>query len=56
MGAAELDAARQPWALNAHDRALLARLLDVPDLPTVLRELCEAMQQHGHKAEQEGWL
>ena len=56
MGAAELDAARQSWALNAHDRALLARLLDAPDLPTVLRELCEAMQQHGHKAEQEGWL
>lgn len=56
MGAAEMAAAKQSWALNTHDRALLAKLLMAPDLPPSLRELCEAMQRDGCKAEQEGWL
>lgn len=56
MGTAEISAAQQSWDLNGHDRALLTRLLGSPDLPQPLRELCEVMQQDGHKAEQEGWL
>lgn len=56
MGAADLIAAGQPWALNAHDRTLLARLLSMPNLPQSLRELCEVMARDGLKAEQEGWL
>jgi hypothetical protein len=56
MGTDELNAAKQPWSLNAHDRALISRLLEGPDLPQPLRELCLAMQRNGLKAEQEGWL
>lgn len=56
MGTDELHAAKQPWALQAHDRALISRLLGSRDLPQPLRELCLAMQQGGFKAEQEGWL
>lgn len=56
MGVADLEASQQFWALNDHDRALLSRLLQSPDLPRPLRELCEAMQRQERKAEQEGWL
>lgn len=56
MGRSELSAVKQSWILNAHDRALLSRLLETPDLPPQLRELCDVMQREGRKAEQEGWL
>lgn len=56
MGIDELHAAQQPWALNAHDKALISRLLASPDLPQALHQLCLAMQRDGFKAEQEGWL
>jgi len=56
MGPAELQATAQHWPLNTHDRQLLARLLQRAELPATLRTLCEAMQQTGRKAEQEGWL
>lgn len=56
MGLDELRAARQPWALNAHDKVLISRLLESPDLPQALHLLCLAMQRDGFKAEQEGWL
>jgi len=56
MGVPELSASPQQWSLNAHDKALLARLLATPDVPQSLRELCETMVRDGRKAEQEGWL
>ena len=56
MGIDVLNAAQQPWTLNAHDKALITRLLESPDLPKALHQLCSAMLQDGFKAEQEGWL
>lgn len=56
MGVEEWSATSQKWALNAHDRLLLERLLARADLPPSLRSLCEAMQREGRKAEQEAWL
>lgn len=56
MGLPEWQGTMQRWPLNSHDHALLDRLLGAADLPMGLRELCEAMQQEGRKAEQEGWL
>lgn len=56
MGVPEWQSASQHWALNDHDRELLARLLARPTLPEGLRALCEQMQREGRKAEQEGWL
>ena len=56
MGVDELHAAQQPWALNAHDKVLISRLLASQDLPQELYQLCLAMQRDGFKAEQEGWL
>ncbi|SAI67462.1 Uncharacterised protein [Bordetella ansorpii] len=56
MDAGQLDAARQNWPLNAHDRRLIGALLQRPALPAVLRDLCEAMAASSRKAEQEGWL
>ena len=56
MGLAQWQSTTQRWPLNAHDRALLQRLAAAGDLPAELRELCEAMQREGRKAEQEAWL
>jgi hypothetical protein len=42
--------------LTAHDRDWLTRLLARTDLPAPLRALCLALEQGGHKAEQEAWL
>jgi len=56
MGVPEWQSAQQRWPLNDHDRALLARLLELGDLPASLRALGEAMLREGRKAEQEGWL
>jgi hypothetical protein len=56
MGIEEWKSVSQKWPLNDHDRALLKRLLDSPELPQSLKELCTAMSREGRKAEQEGWL
>lgn len=56
MGLVEWQASTQHWPLNDHDRALLGRLLERPDLEAGLRALCLAMRREGRKAEQEGWL
>lgn len=56
MGIDELHAAQQPWALNAHDTALITRLMESQGLPHALRQVCLAMLQDGFKAEQEGWI
>jgi hypothetical protein len=42
--------------LNDYDRTSLGRVLGRSDLPTQLRELARAIERHGLKAEQEGWL
>ncbi|HET8744696.1 MAG TPA: hypothetical protein VFM98_03755 [Ramlibacter sp.] len=56
MGVAEWQATSQRWPLNAHDLALLQRLLQDVGLHPELRALCEAMRSEGRKAEQESWL
>lgn len=56
MGVAQWAATSQRWPLNAHDIALLERLLRNDALHPQLRALCEAMRAEGRKAEQESWL
>ncbi len=56
MGVAQLQAAKTRPLDDHHDRALIARLRARSDLPDVLTALCKYMEQHGVKAEQEGWL
>lgn len=56
MSAAQLRDSRQVWPLEAHDRRLIAQLLQRPTLHPTLHGLCEFMAETGRKAEQEGWL
>lgn len=56
MGLAQWSSTSQRWDLNDHDRRLIERLLARTDLRPQLRDLCEAMQREGRKAEQEAWM
>jgi hypothetical protein len=56
MGVQELEGTVQSWGLNEFDLALLQRLIASDDVPSSMKEICEAMLAKGLKAEQEGWL
>jgi len=56
MGVQELEGTVQSWGLNEYDLALLQKLIASDDVPSLMKEICEAMLAKGLKAEQEGWL
>lgn len=56
MGVEQLLTAKTRPLDDHHDRPLLARLRARGELPDALSTLCQYMDHHGVKAEQEGWL
>ena len=54
MGLPELEGARQCWALNEYDRALLQRQMASNAVPRAMKALCKALIAYVRKAEQVG--